>query len=629
MVPAGMINFQATPLEQVLLIYAEFVNRTLLRASALPAATITLKTQTQLSKREVIQALDTVLGMNGITMITIGEKFVKAVPVGQANQEAAPFSNQDATQLAEFGSYVTHVVQLKYARPSELVQVLQPFSKIPNSIQPIDSSQILVLRDYTENVKRMLELIAQIDVSIPSEYVSEVIPIKYALASDISSALNSLSSGGGGATVGSSGASRTGSMGTSRATGIGTGVGQPGSATYPGGINNRQGMTPGANPGGTAPGGAGGGNFSDRLRSIIQKASVTGEFQVLGQTKIIADERINALLVYASQSDMQTIKDIVSKLDVVLAQVLIEAIIMEVSLDNSRSIGVSAAQNPKSFFGHPNIVGGGGFNNGQSFLGGSGSNSIGSLTSLLPSLPSGAGNSFSYFGNVGPNFDVAIQAAASDSRINVLSRPRIQTSHGVEADLFVGQTVPYINGTTFGDYAGIGARSSYQEKQIGITLRVKPLINPDGLVVMDISQDIGQRGPDVLIDKNPVPIINQRTAQATVAVKDRDTIILGGMISTTKSKTKSGVPFLKDIPILGTLFRSTSDSGQRVELIVLLRPTVLPTPEAAAVVATAERRNLPGVRRAEAEIQEEEAARMKQTEKELDHKTDKPLTTNH
>jgi len=102
-----------------------------------------------------------------------------------------------------------------------------------------------------------------------------------------------------------------------------------------------------------------------------------------------------------------------------------------------------------------------------------------------------------------------------------------------------------------------------------------------------------------------------------VAVKDRDTIILGGMISTSQTKTKSGVPYLKDIPLLGNFFRSNANTEERVELIVLLRPTVLPTPEAAAAVANVERMKLPGVRRAETEIHAQEAQRLKQAEQEL------------
>ena len=186
--PGGLINFQGADLKQVLDIYAMLVNRTILRASTLPATPIFLTTQTPLTKTEAIQALDAVLGMSGVTMINFGEKFVKAEPVGTANTVGAPFDRRDAAQFPELGPYVTHVVQLRFAKPTELVQILQPFVKIPNAILPVDSSQILVLRDFTENVKRMLEMVKAVDVAIPSEYDSAVIPIKYTLASDIARA---------------------------------------------------------------------------------------------------------------------------------------------------------------------------------------------------------------------------------------------------------------------------------------------------------------------------------------------------------------------------------------------------------------------------------------------------------
>jgi general secretion pathway protein D len=371
--------------------------------------------------------------------------------------------------------------------------------------------------------------------------------------------------------------------------------------------------------GGGGLGSAGGSaspSFTDRVRSLIDRASSGGkggEFQILGQTKIIADERMNALLVFASRDDMAMIKKVVKQLDVVLAQVLIEAIIMEVTLDNSQTIGFSASQSPRG----NSTATAGGFNNGQQFFpfrGGDSNSFPGNFTSALP------GNMFSYWANFGGNYDVAFQAAENEGRVHVLSRPRIQTSHGVEADLFVGETIPYVDSTTAGAFGGTGVYNSYQQQQIGITLKVKPLINPDGLVVMDIYQEASEPGPAstaVNINGTSVPTINQRQASATVAVKDRDTIILGGMISTTQTRTKSGVPYLKDIPLLGNLFRSTANTEDRVELIVLIRPTVLPTPEAAASVAEAERHNLPGVRRAEAEIRAEEAQRMKAADQEL------------
>jgi general secretion pathway protein D len=461
---------------------------------------------------------------------------------------------------------------------------------------------------------------------MPAEIESAVIPIKYALASDIASALNSLSGGGGGGSFGGRTSGAHGTMGVGRTTGPGGGYGGAGygGAGQLGGASAQGNISPGGlggvGGGGYAPGTTGGAasqSFTQRVQNLVRAASSEGgkgEFQILGQTKIIADERMNALLVFAAHDDMERIKGLVKQLDVVLPQVLIEAIIMEVTLDNSRTIGVSAAQNPQ---GDHNVFVGG-FNNGQQFFpfgGSGGSNDFpGNFTSTLP------GNQLSYWGNFGNNFQVAVQAAENDSRVHVLSEPRIQTSHGVEADLFVGETIPYVNSTTAGAYGGVGVYNSYEQQQVGVTLKVKPLINPDGLVVMDIYQEASEPGPSstaVNINGTSVPTINQRQASATVAVKDRDTIILGGMISTTATKTKSGVPYVKDIPLLGNLFQSTANSTERVELIVLIRPTVLPTPEAAASVARAERKILPGVRRAEAEIRADEAERLRQANREL------------
>ncbi len=599
-------------IEQVLPFYSKLVNRTILRGTALPAGKISLVAQTPLTKSEAIAALDAVLGMNGIAMVNIGEKFVKAVPAGNANQAGAPLNRGNATNLAELGGYMTHVEQLKYTKPSEIVPLLQPFASTigASAIFAIDSSQILVLRDYTENVKRMLELIKEIDVSVPSEFVSEVIPIKYALAEEISAALNGLSSGGGsgGTTIGKN---------TSRLPAANSGtITQPGTTTYPGGGNQPRTVNPGGTTGTTGtPGGTA--SFSDRLNQIIKRAAVggAGDFQILGQTKIIADSRTNSLLIFASRQDMEMIKDIIAKLDVVLAQVLIEAIIMEVSLDDSRSVGFSYLQPPKTT---GNLTGVGALKNVPFLTPGSyGLGSSGTNGTTANSLPGG----FSYVGSLGNDLDVTMQAIATDSRVNVLSRPSIQTSHAVPAMLFIGNTVPYITGTSFNDFGGTGARSQYQEKRIGITLDVLPLINSEGLVVMDIQQNIQQLGVDKIIDGNPVPTTTERTASAKIAVRDRETIKLGGFISSSKTKSKSGIPFLKDIPLLGYLFRSTSDGNQRVELIVLIKPTVLPTPEAAAVQATVERNKLPGVHQAELENNKEEAKRLKKFND--SHKKDK------
>jgi general secretion pathway protein D len=559
-----------------------------------------------------------VLAMNGISMVTVGEKFVKAVPVTQVNQEGAPFQRLGDELLPELGPYVTHMVQLKYARPSELVPVLALFAKVQNGILPIDSSQVIVLRDYTENVKRMLELIKEVVVVVPSEFVSEVIPIKYAMAADIASALNSLSSGGGGTSVGGTGAAggtrpgATRGMGTTGANRFGTGLqGQPGASPY-GNVPGQVGQ-PGAQP-----------SFTDRLQSIIKKASTTGsgDVQVLGPTKIIADERANALLVFASRLDMSTITNIVAKLDVVLPQVLIESVIMDVSLSDAHSFGVSYAGQPKQV---GNFTGVGALNN-VGFLQ---PGSFSALTNGLSSL----GQGFSYYGKLGQDLDVTLTAAASDSRVTVIQKPRIMTFHAKPASFFIGNTVPYVTSTYYGGggygYGG-GPSSQFTQLRVGIGLDVTPYINQDGLVVMEINEQIEEiSGSTAIAGVGNVPNTASRTLSAQVAVKDRETIILGGFIRTGSTKDKSGVPVLKDIPVLGYLFNKSSRNSERKELIVLMRPTVMRTPEVAAAETAAEKLRLPGISRAEAADKRTEAKTAEAMKRELaeEEQRDKKATT--
>ncbi|MGZ5565985.1 MAG: secretin N-terminal domain-containing protein, partial [Limisphaerales bacterium] len=233
-VPIYDYNFIATPVEQILDEYAELVNRTILRANngaalVAPGTLITLKTRPghKLTRRESIMALEAVLGMNGVTVVPVGEKFLKVVPDAVAGTVGGAFNTTSASALPEVGRYITQIVQLKYAG-QDIAQALTPFSKSPNSIIFIPSTQTLVLRDYAENVKRMMEIVEKIDVSSPMEVKPEVIPIKYALASDMANALSSLSGGGGG-TVSVGSHQSGGGLGASRGIG-GGGVGGMGGA---------------------------------------------------------------------------------------------------------------------------------------------------------------------------------------------------------------------------------------------------------------------------------------------------------------------------------------------------------------------------------------------------------------
>ena len=194
-------NFPGMPVDQLLDEYAELVGRTLLRSSGqggVPKdATIYLKTQSPLTRSEAIAALEMVLGMNGITIVPIGDKFDKVVVEAQAGMEGGLIST-NTNNLAQAGKMVTQIIQIKYTDIKDLSDVLQPFSKMPKSIIALPSTQTLILRDYAENVNRMVEMVKRIDVQTTLTIKPEVIKIKYALASDIASALSQLGASGGG-----------------------------------------------------------------------------------------------------------------------------------------------------------------------------------------------------------------------------------------------------------------------------------------------------------------------------------------------------------------------------------------------------------------------------------------------
>ncbi len=622
------IHFEGVELNQVLGIYAKYVGRTLLRAG-LPESKITLDTSaTPLTKGEMIQALQAVLALNNVSVINVGEKFVKVMPSELANTAAGEIDRSGSTNLPNLGSYVTHIVQLKYVKPTEMIPVISPFAKLANSILAIDSNGILVLRDYAENVKRMLEMIEQIDVSVPAEYISEVIPIRYAKVEDIASALTSLG-GGGGSTISigggqgggsSGGGGGLGGLGGSRG-GLGTGGGGYGGqggiggqqGGLGGGFGGRSGVQGGNNPNGTPNGGS---TFAQRLNRIVNSAqSSTGgggqdQIQLFGQTKIIPNASSSTLLIYATRQDMVQIKEIISKIDVPLAQVLIEALIIDVTLGSDLNFGVSAKQNPKTLY-NPNnssnilntVAGAGGMNNGPSFL-----NFLTSAvgTNGASTFGDSLGSGFSYFGHLNSTWDAAVQAAASDSRASIIQRPRIQASQAQKASFQVGESRPYVTSTYSGYSGGLGG-SSYSQLFAGVELEVTPYINPDGLVVMDITQSINEfSGFTEITGVGKVPNTIQRELASEIAVRDRDTVMLGGFIKSNKSNSKAGIPYLMDIPLLGGLFTSHSDSKTRSELIVLMRPTVLKTPELAAQNTLKEEKRLPGVSAAAAEDAEME-----------------------
>ena len=592
---ANILNFKNAELDLIFQKYSELTGRTVLRPTAMPG-TITIMTYTtELTREEAIQALEGALALNNVTLIPQGEKFVKAVPSATAVQEGSAISKTDPSKLPDSEQFVTHIVSLKIAKPSEVASVFQnSFTKVQGGLVPIDSSQILVIRDYASNVKRMLELIAKMDVVPETDYRLEVIPIRYGKVADLFDTMNSLVSGsaGGGMRSGASAQRRPGqapTVGRSGTLGATSRTGR-----YGAGQQQNQPLTAQAGQLTQQAGQTGTGNtFQQRLNQAIRGAAGGDQIELLADARIVPDERSNSLIVFANKQDIQMITNIVAKVDVLLAQVLIEGIVLAVTIGDELDLGVSWLQNPKRF--GNDFLGGGAVNNGQNFLSG--------VTNVASAFPSG----FSYYGKIGDDINVALTALATDKKARVLQRPRIQTSHAVTGTFFTGSTVPYVTGFyNYGGYGSVGTQSQVEQIQVGSTISVTPYITPDGLVTMDVYQDLSQVEGFTLIDNNQVPTTSSRNAQATLSVRDGDTIMFGGYIQESKDDSKSGVPLLKDIPVLGALFRSKVVKYNRQELMLLLHVTILKTPNDAGLQARAEKYKLPGLYEAFKEFERNE-----------------------
>ena len=153
------IVFRGIQLDDFLVMYAETTGRNVIRAGNLPYPSITLINQTRVTHTEVIQLFDTALAQHGIAMVLSGEKSVKAVPVSAAGQEAGPVIDLPADQLPDSGSFMVRIIHLKKTKPSEMVPIAQPFAKVPNGIIAMDRERVLVLRDFSANIRQMLKMI--------------------------------------------------------------------------------------------------------------------------------------------------------------------------------------------------------------------------------------------------------------------------------------------------------------------------------------------------------------------------------------------------------------------------------------------------------------------------------------
>ncbi|MGD9781144.1 MAG: type II secretion system secretin GspD [Kiritimatiellia bacterium] len=317
---------------------------------------------------------------------------------------------------------------------------------------------------------------------------------------------------------------------------------------------------------------------SDRTKASAETTGKIG--QLSPNTKILADKRTNTLLLMGTKGDIAELQGVIKKVDIMLAQVLIEAVILEVSLNNTTTYGVNWLQKSMTSYSQKTVNGVSVRDPVASWGGNFGENKFSTAAGDTITRAFGGGSGLSYFFTFADlNLDAVLSMAASSGEARVLSTPVILTTDNTEANIMSGQQIPVRTGDT--DSGGT-VRSDYEYKDVGVELTVKPRINPSRYVTLEITQTADTLGDPVEVGSGDTMYsINKREMKAQLSVPSRSTVVLGGLVQTDYSASDARVPILGSIPLLGALFRSDNTTRKRTELLVLLTPYVLITPDEA------------------------------------------------
>lgn len=581
-----------------------YTGKVILRPAALPTATYNLRIDKKIPKSEAITYLLTILSLNQIGVAPMGDNALKVVNLTVTRTEAPEMITGSAFSQPSSGKIATKIFQLEFMRVQEFAGMVQSMLN-PNlqGLVQLAGANAAIITDTVSNLQRIELLLRDLDrptggmqpkfytlksakasdlvgklrtilqgalqlqlgqattysaddrtnqivvVTDPRLYPffdelinkldgksdpntrNEVIYLKHAEATKVSTLLTQLVQGQTAASQKNNAQSvRPGQVGPAPAT---PGVPVPGQPVAPAAVN--------------IPG----------VDSLLGSGS--NEFS--GLVTIIPDERSNAVVVSGTVDDIRLLSALIEKIDTILAQVRLEVVIAEVTLDDNSTTGIGALGlklDGDKLIGFSGAATGAGL----------------SITNGTVTRPTGTNSISGPWDLAG---EIAISATPRKNNTNILSSPSITTTHNKEAIFFFGETRPVISGTTStpttgGTTTGFSTQSNIQQQEIGTKITVKPLIGIDGTVQLDIKQDISDVTGTVQIDNNTQYIIGKRQTTSYVTARSGQTLVLAGY---QKDKDSKNTSRLGPIPIIGDLLGGRTKAKNRVELVIFLRPVVL------------------------------------------------------
>ena len=524
---------------------------------------VTVVSSGTVSADELYQVFLSVLDVHGFIAAPSGSS-IKIVP--KINARVSGNVSEASNTPAAGDEIVTQIMAVKHVPAVQIVPVLRPLLPQEAHLTAYLPTNMLILSDTARNAQRIWDMVRRIDQ--PLEQTLEIAQLKHASASEVVSIINSLG------------------LNPNRATGEPT-------ASTPIVIADQRTNSIILNAGS---------ELLPRLRALIAHldapiAEMTGNTKVVylhyakaeilapiisdmasAQTatealaagddsppvliSVQAEPGTNALVITAPDAALQSMLAVIKQLDVRRAQVLVEAIIAEISASKAAELGVQWALGTNNILGATNF-------------GASGSNLIQLKTNPL-SLGSGLSLGVGQFGAGQLGIGALLRALASDASTNIISTPSLLTMDNQQAEIVVGQNVPFITGQYASTGSGETPSSPFQtikRQDIGVRLQIKPQINQGDAISLEILQEISSLAPSTVSAADIVT--NKRSIQTTVIANDGDLIILGGLIDDNLQETSEKVPLLGDLPILGAAFRYKKSTLVKRNLMVFIRPTIV------------------------------------------------------
>lgn len=301
---------------------------------------------------------------------------------------------------------------------------------------------------------------------------------------------------------------------------------------------------------------------------------------LVGKTRVIADRQSNSIIIAGTKEAQEIVIDMIDRLDHRPVQVYLATVIGEMTLSDDVQFGMDYLQRYVKFNGQNPGEGGftsGNINGRNDIIGNPGN--IANVANMITTTPFGPASGLNFYGQIGQSLDVIITALESTNRFKVLSRPVVYTQNGKRAEITSGQEVPVpvesLSDSNVQNNNSTAVRTSIDFKEVVLKLEVLPTINEDDEVTLDIVQINDRVVGSQLVAGSEVPIIGKQELNTTVTVANRSTIILGGLISESKDERDAGIPFLKNIPVLGYAAKSSNVSKTRSELMIFIQPVVV------------------------------------------------------